>query len=362
MGIKKRKIVYYFPGEISSNSDRASIKRPYETKTWLEKNRDCKVVSGIITERIEGLRSIINDSEFDYGSSYMLMDSINMPMILRDYQNGVLSSLTELYLLNKCRRKGLKVAFFYRDLYWRDSAFRDVYSVKWWLKQIFSWFEWHLVSRNVDLFCLPTGGISRLLPKSVVPNIEFLPGIIEKNGLSGFKRLKHKDSYELFYVGGLKPPFYNIEDLIEVANLPNVNLTIVCREDEWLNLKSRWNSIDHISVYHRKSDELAEFYAKADFFIDLRRNNGYYSLAFPYKYIESVSHGVPVLVYSYGEAGRIVGKHKLGITVESIDNVKEVFTRRSIDSLQRLIANADEFKNLTWESRFLDLENKLFNN
>lgn len=361
MGIKKRKVVYYYPGEISSNSDRASVKRPYETKTWLEKNRECKVLSGNIARRIQGLRSILDDREFDYGNSYMLMDSINMPIFLRDYRDGILSSLTELYLLFKCRSRGLKIAFFYRDLYWRDSAFRDVYSVKWWFKQTFSWLEWHLVRTNVDLFCLPTTGISRLLPKSAVSKMEFLPGIIEKKGFKGFKRLKDKESYELFYVGGLKPPFYNIEELIEIANLPYVNLTIVCREDEWINLKSRLNSVDHISVHHRKSDELAEFYANADFLIDLRRNNGYYSLAFPYKYIESVSYGVPVLVYSYGEAGRIVGKHKLGVTVESLDEVKELFTSGCIDCLQDLFATADEFKNLTWESRFLNLEKMLFN-
>ena len=355
------RIIYYYPGSLSHNGKKASVIRPFLVSEFLKRARNAEVVYGNTDKRLLRLRALCEvANESTEQDRYIYIDSSNMPLYLNETRKLKFLWILELQLLKRLKNKGYKLVLFYRDAYWRDRAFDKPFQISWWLKFLFAHIEWQLIKSNVDLLLLPTKGFGNILPKNKLRHLEFLPGIISPNQRNNKLVRFRSEKLEMLYVGGLLPPFYDICDILKLSRVSDSHLTICCRENEWASIKGNFSKAElkNVTIVHESSEDLANYYDNADLFVDLRKSSGYYLNAFPYKYIESISYEVPVLIYNRGESARIVRKNQWGKVVndlqEAIEFIK-VLQENRLDNQFRFSLTEHSY-----QARFFEMEKFLF--
>jgi len=370
MGFNKENMIHYFPGSLDNQSDRASSKRPFEIQEFLKErgNKGDVVISGNSKQRLALLYEVLERDDIE-SLNYIYIESTNMPLFLNEIRGRSFQWYKELKAIGKLKKKGVKIILFYRDMYWRFPEFKKS-SFSWKVKVFFHWMEWVLIAKHVDLLLLPTGPIQEYLPENELPKLEFHPGIIEWDE----KLLEHKETSEknqkikLLYVGGVIPPFYKLFLALDlVKNVKNLELTICCRDYEWARVKHMYSDydFDRVNIVHKSGEELIPLYLSHNVFLDLREPVDYYKYAFPYKYIESISYNMPLVILKGSSAEDFVTKNNFGWACKDLEEAIQLFSSFDVDSMLDYQREIQKNKHqYSWENRFqyLDAEVKKLSN
>ncbi len=158
---------------------------------------------------------------------------------------------------------------------------------------------------------------------------------------------------EVIYAGNLGV-FQDLETVVMAAgrfgDRPGFRLRIAGSgivEDRLRQLVKNIGASDHIEFVGRlNQDEMAAFYASADFQVISLKDRDFFSSTIPSKFQSGLVHGLPVITTVKGDVTRLVNEHNLGFTalpgdVESLANAldrayatssneREEFSRRAL--------------------------------
>lgn len=353
-------MIYYHPHSISENPSKGSELRPKKMKEAFQNiGYTVDLVAGNSLQRKKAIKNIKSEIKKGVYYNFLYAESSNMPIPLADTHHFPIRLLLDYNFFRFLNQNNIPIGFFYRDLYWRvDELKKKVSYLKFIPKQAFHWLEWYGVAKTVNHLFVPTKSMAKYFPtdwpeerfSALYPGCEPVSSKISK---INYKNNKLK----LFYVGGVKPPYYDLTPLIKTVNeLDGFDLTLCCRQKDW-EVDSHYYShlnFDQVNIVHANSSEIVKFYMEADIFFDIRKPEGYLQNTIPIKVIESLGYEVPLLLMDGTEAADFVKRENAGWIVENIYEAKKLLNklRKNRDKIVDKVNHIGKInKKHTWKKR-----------
>ena len=354
------KIIFYHPIDLVLNGVKGSEIRPVEMLHGLKENfSDVSNISGQSWDRKEKIKDLISKIKSGERFDFLYGETVNMPFFISDRDHVPRSFWWDIRLFMICSSYGIPIGVFYRDVYWREKELKKKVKniFKRYLKILLHWFEWLVLCRYVDILFLPSLEVGTYLPQIIRPlrYVELGPGF--KPSETNVRDYVLRPTLDLFYVGGVIPPYYDMHPLFSFVNSNDyLKLTVCTRRDEWNEVKSLYSNYlnDRIVVVHKSSQELDQHYAVADIILELRAPNGYFKNAFPIKIVEAIGKGVPVICFDGSRAARFIRENGFGYVVKDYDDLAKLISRMhsgelSLDTTRKNIVEFN--RNFTWSSK-----------
>jgi glycosyltransferase involved in cell wall biosynthesis len=294
-------------------------------------------VTGYVGERKKAIEQIKREVAAGRQIDFVYSESSTVPTLLA--VGNYVRPFLDFGFLKWCREQAIPVGLFYRDFYWR---FGGPFSWPWYKRTIANFFyryDWLKYPQLVDHLFLPSLAVHDMLhgkfPESRVSTLP--PGCDVPNSLGPTKGGTGR--LELFYVGGITPPLYDLRPAVEaIRNLEGVFLTLCCRKDDWQQGQSYYVPLDptRVRVVHESGEALEALYQNADLFVPFRRSHPYLDLAMPVKLFEALGHALPIVTTAGTEAARFVTREGIGWAVSS--------QQEFVDLLRQLKASPHEIQ------------------
>jgi glycosyltransferase involved in cell wall biosynthesis len=329
-----KRIIFYHPQPLVDHPEKGSELRPVR---MLQAFRDCgfevDVVTGDSKQRRKRMRAIRRAVRRGRKYEFLYAESTNMPIPLTDVHHMPVRPIQDFSFLRFLSKRGVPIGLYYRDVYWQVDDLTYDWS---WLtkvvKQTGLRIDWEVFRKYVDHLFLPTAELRSLLPTHwPAERLSALPPGCDKVDLQTSSPTDQTGPLRLFYVGGVKPPYYDLRPLLEIVKqLEGICLTLCCRRSEWTEHRMYYEELssqDRVKIVHASSNEIGRFYRAAEVVADLRRPEGYLRTALPIKTVEAIGYGVPMLLRSGTTAAEFVEEEGTGWTVETLDDAKTLFAR-----------------------------------
>lgn len=255
---------------------------------------------------------------FDFAYS----ETHTMPTALTEPHHLPLSPRLDSGLFATLNRTKIPIGLFYRDIHWRfgpslsyDSPIKRVVTTA------FHRLDWRVYVARVDHLFLPSLSMaSALLTRWPPERMSALPP--GGDPVEAEHAAKPSGSgLRLLYVGGVRPPLYDLEPLFAaLTSSPTSTLTLCCREEEWKSVRSQYAVPANVDVVHRAGHGLRELYSNADAVAILWRVHPYLEFAMPVKLMEAIAFGLPVITLPGTELARFVERESLGWVPDSTES------------------------------------------
>lgn len=254
---------------------------------------DVAVVYGDGAERKKSIAAIKRSIRGGVKYDFLYSESSTLPTLCTEKHHLPSYPFLDFSFLSFCRRHGIRVGLFYRDIYWRFSFGNDSWKMK--CLKPFYIYDLIMYRRLVDVLFLPSKEMLGYIPLGFPGRVEELPPgagkmSFTKTGMPG-------QGLNLLYIGGLVP-HYDLRMLVKaVSEIPEITFTLCCRKKEWMRVGHFYDGLlsDNIRVVHKSGDELDALYREADLFCIYVKAHEYWKFAVPFKLFESIGHGCPVL-------------------------------------------------------------------
>ncbi len=256
------------------------------------------------------LRSQIRDGmkiEFVYS------EASTAPTGLREPVTFATSLTRDITFLKWCRRRGIPVGLFYRDIYWQFDGFASQSS-----KMMVAFLRWRYRSdlrgyrAAVDKLYLPSRQMAEYLPFANRAQASALPP-----GSPSVESGAPKGELSLLYVGGLGK-YYRLHETVRgVAMAKQARLTICTRANEWSTEQSSYAGLvdGSTAVVHQFGPELERLYDDAHIGVLLMEPIKYREFAAPMKLYEYLGRGKPIIATRGSLAAEIVEENQIGWTI-----------------------------------------------
>jgi glycosyltransferase involved in cell wall biosynthesis len=361
------RVILYHAQPLADRPEKGSEVRPVR---MFDAFRRCGFKVDLVTgygkqrrQQMEDIQQAIADG-VEY--HFLYAESTNMPIPLTDPHHLPVRPLQDLLFFRFLSRHSVPIGLFYRDIYWQvDELKYDGPLLKRTVKRVFLWMEWMAFCQYVDHLFLPVPEMSSLLPTSwPKERVMGLPPGCEINPVEPVSGAS--EPLQLFYVGGVTPPYYDLRPLFDVVQrVDGVQLTLCCREEDWANNRSFYDlptAAESIQIVHATSEEIGRYYQKADLVADLRTPKGYLKKTMPIKIIEALGYGVPTLLRDGTAAASFVSREGTGWTVSSLSEAEEKLQwlrdhREAVEKKQQSVVEVRHRH--TWESRVQEAASKL---
>jgi len=354
-----KRALFYHPQPLASHPVKGSEVRPVKMQEAFRAiGYQVDSITGFSYERKKKMRKVRALIQEGVTYEFAYVESWNIPIPLSDDHHLPLRPLQDYAFFSFLRRNQIPIGIYYRDIYWQ--AEEHAYENVWWKripKRLFLWIEWAMFCRYMSHLFLPTWEIRNLLPTDwpAAQTSALPPGCqIHPNGETVYTTGK---PIELFYVGGVTPPYYDLTSLFElIEDLDGVHLTVCCREPEWAGQASHYQNIDlqDVKIVHASSDEIGTYYQSADLVADLRTPKGYLRTALPIKTVEAIGYKVPTIMRKGSSAANFVEEENTGWTVDSQEEAKHLLQHLR-ESRQRIAAKQEKIQAAqdrnTWNAR-----------
>jgi glycosyltransferase involved in cell wall biosynthesis len=313
---------------------------------------DVVVVDGFGRQRAASMRSIARAAARGDRFDIVYGEHTTMPTILADPGHLPVRPLADARFLRALRRHGTRVGMFYRDVQWRFEPYRQrTAPAKRYPALVAYRLEVAALRHLVDALFLPSRDMAEYLPGwAGDPRVVPLPPGSDRLDLPWSPT---RGRLALLYVGGVRPPVYDLRPLLDavVAN-SRTSLTVCCPASESAELAA-WSGCDRIVVVHEHGEELAARYQACDVSCLVYPPDPYRGFAMPIKLFESVGAGRPILAADNDMAGRFVAEHGLG-WAGPLDELAGTVARLERDSTEiarvRAAVLAQQAEH-TWQAR-----------
>jgi glycosyltransferase involved in cell wall biosynthesis len=317
------------------------------------------LVTGFANDRKKALDCIKDMVRGGCKIDFVYSESSTIPNLLskRNYSLPFL----EIHIFKWCQDNAIPIGLFYRDIHWRFDHYKAVTrSGRKVLAKYLYWYDWLNYVRFVDYLFLPSVEMAPFLPtRWDRDRLQALPPgchIHEWNSdITSYKA--SGETLSLLYVGGVRPPLYNLTPMFESITCSKVaSLTLCCRFTEWNDVKEFYKYLpnDTIKIIHVDSPSLAPYYFQSDAFLLGWKPYSYLSFAMPVKVFEAIGYGLPLIALSGTLAASFISNENLGWVVANTDELVALYAH--------LAGNPDEVfekqKNVerirqqhTWEVR-----------
>lgn len=359
-------MVFHHPFPVASNGTSGSRVRPYQMlHAFKALGYEVLAVTGYARERkrqIERLRVELHKGrriEFVYSESH------TMPTLLTEPHHIPTHPFLDFPFLRVLRERDIPIGLFYRDVNWRFDQFKTFYPAwKRYYATFFYRYDWRQYRTLVDHLFLPSLGMCSALPTAWPPaKASALPPGIDAGVQRRRSAREPMDRLNILYVGGVRPPLYDISPLFEFVSASHqVSLTLCCRLEEWRGVASQYRVPHNVNIVHRSGKQLNSLYEQADAVAILWRPHSYLNFATPVKLFEALAHGLPIITSPATETAHFVAQERVGWVVESVEEFGRLVTsllqhRGRLEEIYRTVANAQSRH--TWLARAQQVANTL---
>lgn len=349
-------IIYHIPWKIKEGRKSATGVRPLEMlQAFRDLGHDVDVVMGDSSERLRSINSIKNNISEGYKYDLIYSESSVAPtFIASGWRDYLKFGSIDFKFLKFCRKKGIPLSLFYRDMYWRfprhtdDSGFIKRIIMQAGYRLDLGWYK-----KWVNVFNLPSLIMEKYLGNYNFKTVQLPPGGKKSHGLEIIEPLKLP--LKLFYVGGVTRG-YKLHKLFSVVSeMDDVKLRFCTREKEWESIKQEYTLGDNIEVIHKSGKELEEEYKDCDIALLYFESDEYRSFSMPLKMFEYISFLKPIIATSDTAAGNWVKDHSAGWVIpydeEQLRNLLEDF-KQNPSRIEEVGEKLIEVKNNNlWTSR-----------
>ena len=232
--------------------------------------------------------------------------------------SGPFFCILDHWLLFRLRMKKVPMAIFIRDAFWKVPETWGVTGVKSLILHLMSRFDWLVLNRTMSRLYFPSKSMARLfptkLPVSELPPAGEAISFVESASDSA-------KPLALIYVGAVAKRYGTDLLLDAFARLAQAGqpliLNLVCRQQEWDDLKMSGKDTPGLQIHHVSGAELAILYLSCDIALIPIRKSRYMDFAVPVKLYEYLSYHLPMVVTDCLETARFVSENNLGVVTKS---------------------------------------------
>ena len=369
--IQKKRMIFHIPNYIDLNRKSGSNIRPFKMIEAFQKiGYDVDVVMGYGSERQQAIDEIENNILNGIKYDFLYSESSTMPTLLTEKHHLPTHPFLDFKFFKFCKKHEIKIGLFYRDIHWKFDLYKNGVSK---FKAFFAiaFYKYDLKRYNslVNIIYLPSVSTKKYVINDLKCHFKYLPPGCENKKISHNKIKTNDKNLNIFYVGGLSKEIYDIRLLFKVVSkMPNILLTVCCREKEWNANKEDYMKYmsSNIKIVHSSGNELDEYYREADLCCLYLNPTKYMRISMPIKLFEYISYKKPIIATINNESGRFVEKNDIGFVIK-YNGVKlksllsKILKNQSL--LQNKVDNINKiFKDNTWESRAKQVKCDLINN
>lgn len=304
-------MIFHVPFRLNPDATSASGIRPVKMRRAFEADGyEVLEVSGRHPERRERMRELKRRIASGLEVDFVYSEASTTPTGLGEPVTPATSLTRDIRFLRFCRRAGIPVGLFYRDIYWQFEEYaqrvRQPYAAV--LRSRYRADLRGYVSA-VDRIYLPSMGMADYLPAANRPQAAALPP-----GAEPIDGPAPAEGVSLFYVGGTGG-YYRMQETVRgVEAAAGARLTICTRESEWQKAAALYSDVlgGATTVVHRSGTELEELYADAHIGALLMEPMEYREFAAPMKLYEYLGHAKPVIATEGSLAGEFVEENDIG--------------------------------------------------
>jgi glycosyltransferase involved in cell wall biosynthesis len=323
-------MIFHHPFPVAPDGSSGSRVRPYQMlKAFKELGYDVAEVTGYGAKRKERIGAVLKDIRKGKRFNFIYSESHTLPMYLTEKHHLPTYMFLDQRLMQVVKKASIPIGLFYRDIYWGFDHFAKALPSIWkrYYTKFFYHHEWKQYKRFIDHLFLPSLAMAKALP-TAWPNerISALPPGIDTQRIHQPHFQGIKNQINLFYVGGVTPPLYDLTPLFgALTENRSIHLTLCCRPEEWASVRDAYGMLPHnVEVVHLKGEELIPYYCKSDAFVIIRKPDAYLDFAMPVKLFEALTYGLPVITSAGTEVAKFVARENLGWVVSSNEDFKEV--------------------------------------
>ena len=306
------RLIFHIPLKIDRNDPSASQIRPQKLMAaFTGLGWEMDVVEGRGRERKRQIATIKEKIRQGLHYDFCYSESSTMPTLLTEPHHLPTYPCLDFGFLAFCKRHGIPVGLFYRDIYWQ-YANKNV-DFKQWVARFFYRYDLWQYRRLLDVFFLPTLRMYDYVPCRFGCDVRELPSGCEIAPCEASPAAA--GGLRVLYVGGIGGD-YNILPLVKaVSGLDGVSLTVCCRTYDWEVVKDDYMPYvgGNVRVVHMKGKDVENLYRHTDLFA-MPHCTEYVRFAAPYKLFEAVGHHTPLLAASDTWSGDFVERNGIGLT------------------------------------------------
>lgn len=355
----KPKMIFHHPYPVFPEGKSGSQVRPYKMiKAFETIGYDVDLIVGYGAERRKAINRIKRNVKHGKHYDFIYSESSTMPTLLTEKHHFPTYPFLDFGFFRWAKGNSIPIGLFYRDIYWKFPMYADEVS---WIKRAVSIpmykYDWRKYKRLLTHLFLPSVKMQEVLPNEWSAGISALPPACDfKHNVK--RRIRGiNDELNLFYVGGVLPPIYDLTPLFKtIKGLDGIHLTLCCREHEWEATGSLYEPIDKsiVEIIHMSGSALQSYYEEADIFIMIRSPHEYLDFAMPIKVFEALGYGVPILTLDGTEAAQFIKQEGIGWVVRSVEEASRLldFLRNHPEDVDLMKQHVCEARlRHTWEER-----------
>ena len=294
------------------------VRVPRMVKGFQDLGYEVDLISGNAAERRLLIAKAKEAIKAGVRYEFLYAENATIPTLLTGKHHLPLHPFLDFGFFRFCRRNGLKIGLFYRDIYWKFPEFsRKVTLIKRVVNRFFHFIDLRAYSRLCDVLYLPSREMEAHLPVRMGGAVRPLPPGIERTTQPPLPR-DGKDGLRIFYVGGIGP-FYDLALLFRtVAATPAVSLTVCCRKSDWDAWKGDYERYlcERISVVHASGAGLSPYMLQADLGSLFLEPQAWRDFAMPIKLFDYLQYSLPVLGTKGTAAGSFIQENGVGWAIE----------------------------------------------
>jgi glycosyltransferase involved in cell wall biosynthesis len=289
-------------------------------------------VSGDVRERKRAVGLIKRNLAQGVRYDFMYSESSTLPTLLTEPNRIPTWPSVDFQLFRACKKRGVPISLFYRDIYWAFPEFRSRLGFfKFKISESFYRYDLRRYEELVEKIYLPSMEMAAYVPGISASKFDALPpghaciehGTFATSWLPGI---------HILYVGGLGEHYQMQELFRAVGNVDQVKLTVCTRERDWRIVQASYPDPlpANVNVVHESGAQLEKLYADADIASLCVRPHSYREFAVPFKLFEYLGHRMPIMASAGTLSGKFVTDHNIGWEV--------AYSEASIIDLLRQIA------------------------
>ena len=351
-------IIFHIPQTLSNNPVSGSDLRPVKMLESFHALGNVTEVTGSLKSRkkiINEIKKRINKGEkFDC----LYSESNTMPTALCEPHHLPLRPFMDIRFLKFCRKKGIPISLFYRDIHWKFEHYKK--KVKLWKRIIslpFYYYDLLSYNKTVDFLYIPSLKMVDYIPIRMKMKIESLPPGCNNNIDIRTEEVKRSDSkIRLSYVGGLGG-LYQIDMFLKTITESNLNyvLQLNTRKIDWNKNKISYDKYlnNRLLISHYQSNEIDKIYNATDIFCIYIKPIEYWKFVMPIKLFEAIYFLKPVIATKGTAVGEFVEKHNIGWTIKyQEDALKDFLNNLNNNEIELKKENLREVRSInTWQER-----------
>lgn len=353
------RIIFHYPLPLNSKATSASGIRPLKMlEAFKSLGFNVDVVDGYSDERKKTFSHIRTKIRKSIRYQFIYSESSTMPTALTDPHHLPIHPLIDFSFFRFCKRHGIPIGLFYRDIYWRFENYnREVNTSKAAFAKMFYWFDLLNYKNCLDRLFLPSLEMGAYVPLvNSARHCSLPPGHSVNTYDSYVGDCDSGRPLKLFYVGGMSS-HYQMHKLFEVVGRMNgVQLTVCTRKSEWEAVRAEYPTVEsNIHVVHESGEAMETLLKAADVALLFVKPQGYRSFVAPVKLYEYIGFHKPVIASEGTLAGRFVRDSQVGWAIpyekEALANLLVRLQKRP-GELKRAKENAAQIAPVhTWKAR-----------